>query len=186
MSMSYKHEDQDAMGLAKDHKLQQEIEREEQLRERAIAAGFTDLYGDDGMGMGLRGTINGRVEWVKDYFKKNRDSAINRAMAEVAGWNNIHVFNKWKEGGTRNHRDGDIVGDFKGLTRLHIPNYLTDLNAVHEVENSLSDKHHCILYAKLMDQYLYPTEHRFISATARQRCTAILKTLNRWNPEWDL
>jgi hypothetical protein len=65
------------MALAKEHKLQREIDREEltaenALRERAIAAGFTDLYGDDGMGMGLRGTINGRVEWVKDYFKKNR------------------------------------------------------------------------------------------------------------------
>jgi hypothetical protein len=63
------------MSIAKEHKLQQEIDREElaaenALRERAIAAGFTDLHGGiEDHGAGLRGRINGRVEFVKEYFK---------------------------------------------------------------------------------------------------------------------
>jgi hypothetical protein len=111
----------------------------------------------------------------RELDRENRDSAINRAMAEVAGRKLKYDTRWWVE----------IVEGVWGLTEDNLAYYVEDLNAVHEVENSLSDKQHCILYAKLMDQYPYPTEHRFISATARQRCEAILKTLNRWNPEWD-
>jgi hypothetical protein len=116
---------------------------------------------------------------------KPHDNEINRAMAEVAGWElDPDEAHEW---GSRGRWCVPPNQPLRCLeSRNRIPNFLSDLNAVHEVENSLSDKQHCILYAKLMDQYPYPTEHRFISATARQRCEAILKTLNKWNPEWNL
>jgi len=68
MTTTNGHPDCDDMGLAKEYKLQQEIDAENKLalREKAIALGFTDLYGDDGSGVGLRGTISGRVEFVKE------------------------------------------------------------------------------------------------------------------------
>jgi hypothetical protein len=135
MSTSYKHEDQDGMGLAKDHKLQRELDQQ------------------------------------------NRDSAINRAMAEVAGWKRHE---KHTDPLIPEHlvawTDGDRV-----LFREKLPNYLTDLNAVHEVEKLLYAKHWFSYETNL--EIVAP--HRAIRATARQRCTAILKTLNRWNPEWD-
>lgn len=62
------------MGLAKEHKLQQEIDvlelaDEQNLREQAIALGFTDFYGSiEYGGHGLSGTINGRVQLVKSYI----------------------------------------------------------------------------------------------------------------------
>ena len=65
----------DPMDIAHEWQEQQLIDRHElaeenALRERAIAAGFTDLHGGiEDHGDGLRGRINGRVEFVKEYLK---------------------------------------------------------------------------------------------------------------------
>ena len=178
------------MALAKEHKLQREIDREElaaaaaaALHKRAIAAGFTDLYGDDGMGMGLRGTINGKVEWVKEYLIASRDSEINRAMAEVAGWDfDPPQAREWDS-------RGKWVTGPSGTPSLifahNIPNYLTDLDAVHEVVRKLTDDEYAN-YSKYLSRMFGLTRPRHHDATARQRCEAILKNMNRWNPEWDL
>ncbi len=123
------------MALAKEHKLQREIDRE------------------------------------------NRDSEINRAMAEVAGWTKCHrctSCNMWNPPGTDCLRTATVI-----------PNFLTDLDAVHEVEKSLMDitgawEDYCILLRRNFNR-----PDSAIGSTARQRCTAILKNLNRWNPEWD-
>ena len=122
--------------------------------------------------------------------QQNRDSAINRAMAEVAGWTDCHK-------SLAGFDDGDGITERYNIgippnSTLHrkIPNYLTDLNAVHEVEMNLTNNQHR-KYRKTLAQVCHCSETRsirsreIVSSTARQRCTAILKTLNRWNPEWD-
>lgn len=142
MSTSYQHEDIDGMGLAKDYKLQQEIDQQ------------------------------------------NRDSAINRAMAEVAGWTEVtttsiqeHRLKTWS---------AVLVGrpPCSISNQDRVPNFLLDLNAVHEVEKTLNEDQHRHYRFNLIE--VVGTESKFHRATARQRTTAILKTLNRWNPEWDL
>ncbi len=62
----------------------------------------------------------------------------------------------------------------------YLPNYLNDLNAMHEAEMTLTDKQHCIFYTRLITQFHHPREHRFCSATATQRAEAFLRTLNLW------
>jgi hypothetical protein len=122
--------DCDDMGLAKDHKLQRELDRE------------------------------------------NRDSAIHRAMAEVAGLKLTYLGGWWVEIG---------IGVL-GRAEDELPNYLADLNAVHEVEKLLPPG---IVKGGAYERALCRVTNNPYCATARQRCTAILKTLNRWNPEWD-
>jgi len=94
MSTSYQHEDQDAMGLAKEHKLQRELDQQ------------------------------------------NRDSAINRAMAEVAGWKGCADVNCEYRKAQHLHKNG-VVGFPEWYSIPRYPNYLKDLNAVHEIEVSL-------------------------------------------------
>jgi hypothetical protein len=130
--------DCDDMGLAKDHKLQRELDRE------------------------------------------NRDSAINRAMAEVAGRNLTYLGGWWVE----------IGPGVLGRTEDELPNYLEDLNAVHEVEKTMrgTDEQYYndpIIHRRWKEYAYYLLESYGVCATARQRCEAILKTLSRWNPEWD-
>jgi hypothetical protein len=148
MSTSYQHEDIDGMGLAKEHKLQREIDQQ------------------------------------------NRDSEINRAMAEVAGWElDPDEAHEW---GSRGQWCVPPNQPLRCLeSRNRIPNFLLDLNAVAQVETSLPDdmkqKYWWALCAATgLDAY-EPAHNPLLTicATAHQRCTAILKTLNRWNPEWD-
>lgn len=162
------------------------------LRTLAVAEGFTDLYGDDGMGIGLRGTINGRVEWVRDYFRKKettkRDSEINRAMAEVAGWGVLEhdLFpdaspHKWIVLGPSRNPSRAFVFPDESVNR-YLPNFLTDLNAVHEVEKLLPPG---IIKGGAYERALCRVTNNPYCATARQRTTAILKIFNKWKPEWD-
>jgi len=162
MSTSYKHEDQDAMGLAKDHKLQRELDRE------------------------------------------NRDSEINRAMAEVAGCELSQSDICPRCRGNTPYEAGDDYGitlwaECKNCNNTgkvspyytsHIPNFLRDLNAVHPVESDIltSKPELRKIYRRILIDTCGDTEDSFTHywrANARQRCEAILKTLNRWNPEWD-
>jgi hypothetical protein len=57
-------------------------------------------------------------------------TALRIAIAEDQGWKKIHSFDRWKEG--KFHSDGTIVGDKGGLTKLSIPNYPADRNAIVE------------------------------------------------------
>ena len=109
------------------------------------------------------------------------DSAINRAMAEVAGWTEFGVRIAW----------GLPPGAFDDGSEnclRHYPYYLTDLNAVHEVIGAMLFSQRRA-YREELKSILLPghtvATEECIDATARQRTTAILKTLSRWNPEWD-
>ena len=57
------------------------------------------------------------------------------------------------------------------------PDYLNDLNAMHEAEKVLTSPQ----WDKYTVALLFATEHRmFCAATAAQRAEAFLKTLNLW------
>lgn len=64
-----------------------------------------------------------------------------------------------------------------------LPDYLNDLNAIHEAEEKLTDgeyNHHFIHY--LDDTQARTLEHRnrCVSATAAQRAEALLRAIGRW------
>ena len=69
----------------------------------------------------------------------------------------------------------------------HIPNYLNDLNAMHEAEKVLTDEQD-LEYSEALEQVV---EGRFVtnnaedmrrlrSATASQRAEAFLRTIGKW------
>jgi len=71
-----------------------------------------------------------------------------------------------------------------GCLLASLPDYLNDLNAMHEVEKELPEGYahmlrrivaraHVVIPSDLCDEYL-------ISATATQRAEAFLRTLNLW------
>lgn len=76
----------------------------------------------------------------------------------------------------------------KNNTYIDLPDYLNDLNAMHEAEKVLTDEEYWDYSVKL--ETLYATsgspknvivdERKIISSTAAQRAEAFLRTLGRW------
>ena len=97
------------------------------------------------------------------------------AIAEACGYVNVHKFDKWKEGGPM--RDGTLIGDETGKRprrRAYIPDYLNDLNAMHEAEKTLTaEQWH--EYDRLMPL----RDPQKIHATAAQRADAFLLATGR-------
>lgn len=93
----------------------------------------------------------------------------NIAIAEACGWK---VY-RWACGGFR-RADSPNGNEF-----LEVPDYINDLNAMHEAEKMLAAG----LLAKYTTELLRtsggPMSVHF--ATAAQRAEAFLKTLNLWN-----
>ena len=94
------------------------------------------------------------------------------AIAEACGWTDIKP-HSWHP------RKGELWGCRKGIRNM-IPDYLNDLNAMHEAEKTLNREsgYHEIGGYGL---YLVALEHN-ASATAAQRAKAFLRTLNLWKP----
>jgi hypothetical protein len=104
------------------------------------------------------------------------------AIAEACGWRiesdgaNTFVYSPNKTSGT-GYRMNDIR--HPKIIKL-LPDYLNDLNAMHEAEKMLnieSGYHEIGGYGL----YLVALEHN-VSSTATQRAEAFLKTLNLWKP----
>jgi hypothetical protein len=101
------------------------------------------------------------------------------AIAEVCGWKR---FQRERRGLSPNARLwGDIaVG---GQTdRAVVPNYLSDLNAMHEAEKVLMTKQR-VRYTDTLLGIISHAEETWWScahATAAQRAEAFLRTLNLW------
>ena len=106
------------------------------------------------------------------------EDEINRAIAEHLGWRcQSHVPEQNKAGAIMcwippgNHEWHPV----------QIPNYCSDLNAMHEAEKALTDVQ-CLFYTDNMREVL--TEHdasrRTWHATARQRAEAFLRTVGKW------
>lgn len=91
------------------------------------------------------------------------------AIAEACGWTDV----------SREHPESSIIVGLKpnkGI-RWGIPDYLNDLNAMHEAEKTLSDLRHVWdRYCDLLGGSLYHCAH----ATAAQRAEAFLRTLSLW------
>lgn len=72
-----------------------------------------------------------------------------------------------------------------------LPDYLTDLNAMHEAEKHMeqSETYVCHDYAENLRIVIYSTnprrvgEFRLLNATASQRAEAFLKTLGLWKED---
>lgn len=68
------------------------------------------------------------------------------------------------------------------IAALPLPDYLEDLNAMHEVEKTL-DAVQRGRYSTLLaqrDEKTFTWDFDTIHATARQRCEAYLRTIGRW------
>jgi hypothetical protein len=104
------------------------------------------------------------------------DEQINIAIAEACGWH-CNQFGLWGI-------------DFADGVSGSPPNYCNDLNACHELEKMLDDKQ----LARYAQQIIGSARRKMnipdheshypipfiISATARQRCEAYLKTIGKW------
>lgn len=104
------------------------------------------------------------------------DQEINDRMAELHGWKAHPRFH-----------DNIIAPDGTHWERSVIPRYLYDLNAVAQVEEKLTEeqwKQYVDLLASANGNAPHPnwyTEARAaVSATARQRCAALLKVHGKW------
>jgi len=90
------------------------------------------------------------------------------AIAEVCGWKHIAFNRGWVKAG-----DGE--------NQCVIPDYLNDLNAMHEAEKALGQPL-CYQYAERLMKLHYTGRTPFVSvhATAAQRAEAFLRTLGKW------
>jgi hypothetical protein len=91
------------------------------------------------------------------------DEQINLKIAEVCGW---FYYDGW------NHPDG----------RNTLPNYVNDLNAMHEAEEHIPDSI-AYVYGNKIGTVTGAEDSlcmSFYCATARQRAEAFLRTLGKW------
>lgn len=66
-----------------------------------------------------------------------------------------------------------------------VPDYLNDLNAMHEAEKVLKVEQHFtfqVELARVINTITYPLNFALLHATAAQRAEAFLRTLNLWKP----
>jgi hypothetical protein len=96
---------------------------------------------------------------------------INKTIAEACGW---LYYDGW------NHPDGSN----------HLPDYCTDLNAMHEAEKLLTTQQKENDYQIFLEAITRRDKpgltfglaaYLFCHATARERAEAFLKTLGKWN-----
>lgn len=99
------------------------------------------------------------------------EEQINAAIAEACGYECREPY-----------AQGWVLPN-KTAWQLTIPNYCTDLNAMHEAEKVLKSFQHLVNYHALLG-YCGGTTlvrlHECITATARQRAEAFLRTLGKW------
>jgi hypothetical protein len=99
------------------------------------------------------------------------------AIAEACGWklvmDNPLYEPYWED------TNGNIIGVSCGM---RFPNYLNDLNAMHEAENVLTNEQWW-LFVGFLTEIRGGGVALCISASAAQRAEAFLKTLNLWTNE---
>lgn len=111
------------------------------------------------------------------------------AIAEACGWT-IHVQNGivfcWSE-----ELNKTLPPEDDGMRQC--PDYLNDLNAMHEAENTLSDNDAVVYAANLTRGHdiwdVMPKDEHFtccygaLHATASQRAEAFLRTIGKWEDD---
>ena len=110
------------------------------------------------------------------------DEQINAAIAEVCGWTEIQDSGVWhhhKLWGYPPLKPGQGGNSFH-----YLPDYCTDLNAMHLAEKVLTKEqvreYQCYMYDMACE--IHATNGRWMpySATARYRAEAFLKALGLW------
>jgi len=105
------------------------------------------------------------------------DQQINIAIAESLGWTNI------------NHGTVQYTARMPNGKWDIIPNYTSDLNACHECVKTLTDAQRTTYREHLSKIWtrdynsrcgLFPRHDDSVNATARQRCEAYLRTIEKW------
>lgn len=103
------------------------------------------------------------------------------AMAEACGWEDVFLC-----------EDGSVCGLPPGFTEdqcpegadEEVPDYLGDLNAMHEAESALTDNQQIEYAQKLTEKFSgFGWRYKVIHATASQRAEAFLKTIGKWVEE---
>ena len=99
------------------------------------------------------------------------DEQINQRIAEACGWGWFQEI--WT---------GELLGKpirEQGPLRS-IPDYCNDLNAMHEAEKVLADNQF-MRYSRWIESFMQSPHYRsYLSATARHRAEAFLRTLGKW------
>ena len=113
------------------------------------------------------------------------DEQINQCIAEACGWKEVEP---WLNG----DRCFELNKSVCGYRAEDLPDYCTDLNAMHEAEEALTEEQWDIMFQYLilirwkdanederrgvgLQKALSPSR-----ATARQRAKAFLKTVGKW------
>jgi hypothetical protein len=105
------------------------------------------------------------------------DKEINHCIAELCGWTEIHdsgIWHNFKPWGCPPEKPGQGGNSYNFL-----PDYCTDLNAMHEAEATLSQTNMFVM-AHYIEQLVNKNGLFYFHATARQRAEAFLKTLGKW------
>lgn len=98
------------------------------------------------------------------------DEQINAAIAKELGWTQVEAI----------HRSGRAPSATY-VGREFIPNYCTDLNAMHEALMTLKDYSVRKYYTQMLEAVVdEPLRFYAIASTARQRAEAFLRTLGKW------
>ena len=100
------------------------------------------------------------------------------AIAEACGWT---VTKNWKnvDSAERNICKPLFIGGSRmGQTVKLLPDYLNDLNAMHEAEMPLGEFESTVYYDTLI--YITGSQRAATFATAAQRAEAFLKTIGKW------
>ena len=109
------------------------------------------------------------------------DQQINQRIAEACGWTDIHDSGPW-----HNHTlwgYPPIKPGQGGNAYKYLPNYCTDLNAMHDAEKVLAPKNWNRFSEKWWNYYHHLLDgdvQKTIHATARQRAEAFLRTIGKW------
>lgn len=105
------------------------------------------------------------------------DEQINTAIAEACGWTEIQDSGVWhhhKLWGYPPLKPGQCGNSFH-----YLPDYCTDLNAMHEAEKTLSETNMFVM-AHHIERLVSRHRQHYFHATARQRAEAFLRTLGKW------
>lgn len=100
------------------------------------------------------------------------------AIAEACGWKL-----EWRNINGRNVRSAVRRVQMWVFQQEELPDYLNDLNAMHEAEKLLKSEQHFtfqVELARVINTTTYPLNFALLHATATQRAEAFLRTLNLW------
>lgn len=110
------------------------------------------------------------------------DEQINQRIAEACGWkcaghpDQLKATEGWEFG-----YQFVLQPDGQLVTHNSIPNYCTNLNAMHDALMTLKDYSMRKYYTQMLEAVVdEPLRFYAIASTARQRAEAFLRTLGKW------